>query len=1033
MDDTAFRNLVDEVRARTDLAELIGSDVKLAPCGSSLKGHSPFSRDKDPSFVVWPHTQTWHDFSGGGSLGGDCYAYVQQRDHADFMTALRSLAARAGVPMPDAGPVDPALAAHADERRRIEAMLTMAAGYYHSALPSDVREELLRKGYGLADATIDRFQLGWADGGLFRHMTGPMGVTREDALSTGLFVRLDDGSVVDFFQGRLVFPYWKRGRAVYFIGRKTDRTPNKPWEEGKYRKLPGRSDRHPYISPLLSNDHFYNEDGVRGADVILITEGITDCLSAVQAGVACISPATTRFRRQDHERLVALTAKAGRVVICNDAETNGAGEAGAIETATVLHRAGRDVRIATLPRPAGVDKVDVNDLVAHEGPDALHRVLGAAVRLPRFLAERVPAETQKEDLAGALAPVLDLMRGASRLETEALTDLLHDRFKLAKATVKEMLRGAGGKDHAHDEGTATGEPAALPMSRKGEVFVSGGHYWTLGREGEPIIISSFTVTPTKRITVERGEVVDADLQTEGGRCFSDVRFVREAWQSKAAFMGTLPSVDLQWTGTDDNVQGVLRLVAAAEVPTFKGTLNLGYLDTPDGPRWVAPGVVLAPDGAPADRESIIYVPSGAHLHERIRLPASVASSDETDVASVVIPNLLALNHPGVVLPILGWFFAAPLRPRINRILGHFPFLMVWGTNGSGKSSVITDVFWPLVGVSSTDAFSATETEFALLKLLSSTDSTPVFIDEYKPYDMPPKRRDLLHRYLRRLYDGEVEERGRADQTLNSYRLSAPVCMAGETRPIEPALVERMIAANPAKTALATNPEFVAAMRAIKAVDVGLLAPGILRFLLGNDTATTLDYARGITDDLLEGREVPIRVRDALIVMVTGLRLFLEYAASRGVAVGHVAADVAVNAMLADLLEAGGRSVKSGLDRFLEELHVLAVQGKVQHGREYVLDAGRLALHFPSCHAAYTEHCKRIGFEGEVPDRKALRRQIDEAFRHGGYVKAIDDLVCFHGRTDRRRAVLVDLEEARAVLDVDDFPGPASTSNPRWSP
>jgi hypothetical protein len=88
-----------------------------------------------------------------------------------------------------------------------------------------------------------------------------------------------------------------------------------------------------------------------------------------------------------------------------------------------------------------------------------------------------------------------------------------------------------------------------------------------------------------------------------------------------------------------------------------------------------------------------------------------------------------------------------------------------------------------------------------------------------------------------------------------------------------------------------------------------------------------------------------------------------------------------------------------------------------------VDGARLALHFPNCHAAYTEHCRRIGFEGEVPDRKALRRQIDEAFRQGGYVKAIDDLVCFNGFRDRRRAVVIDLTEARATLDVDDFPAP----------
>jgi hypothetical protein len=123
-----------------------------------------------------------------------------------------------------------------------------------------------------------------------------------------------------------------------------------------------------------------------------------------------------------------------------------------------------------------------------------------------------------------------------------------------------------------------------------------------------------------------------------------------------------------------------------------------------------------------------------------------------------------------------------------------------------------EVFWPLFGIVSAEPFSATETEFALLKLLSATNSVPVFIDEYKPFDMQRHRKNTLHRYMRRLYTGEVEEQGRADQTLVSYRLSAPLCLAGETRPIEPALVERILTANPDKNALQRDPKHERAFR-----------------------------------------------------------------------------------------------------------------------------------------------------------------------------------------------------------------------------
>jgi DNA primase len=100
LDDGAFRRFVDDVKARTDLVALIGRDLDLEPSGSVLKARSPKHRDTDPSFVVRPATQTWHDFSGGGSGGGDCLDYLVQHRGLGFMEALRTLAAETGVAMP---------------------------------------------------------------------------------------------------------------------------------------------------------------------------------------------------------------------------------------------------------------------------------------------------------------------------------------------------------------------------------------------------------------------------------------------------------------------------------------------------------------------------------------------------------------------------------------------------------------------------------------------------------------------------------------------------------------------------------------------------------------------------------------------------------------------------------------------------------------------------------------------------------------------------------------------------------------------
>jgi hypothetical protein len=285
-----------------------------------------------------------------------------------------------------------------------------------------------------------------------------------------------------------------------------------------------------------------------------------------------------------------------------------------------------------------------------------------------------------------------------------------------------------------------------------------------------------------------------------------------------------------------------------------------------------------------------------------------------------------VNRPEVMLPVIGWFFATPMKPRFMERVGTFPTLFVWGTQGSGKSSLCIDIMWPLFGIRDAEPYSATETEFALLKLLTSTRSVPVFIDEYKPYDMQRQRLNTLHRYLRRLYRGETEERGRPDLKVNSYHLQAPVCVAGETRPTEAALLERIVTANPDKTTLAQNPTARAAYKELRSVDLVLFAPRYIQFCLGRDFDADLEVARAVAKALLDGRKVPVRIVENLTAMLLGVHLFEEFAKHCGCELpDDLGVEAAVNAILEDVLETD-HGVKNALDHFLEMLGVMAVQG-----------------------------------------------------------------------------------------------------------
>lgn len=561
------------------------------------------------------------------------------------------------------------------------------------------------------------------------------------------------------------------------------------------------------------------------------------------------------------------------------------------------------------------------------------------------------------------------------------------------------------------------EDEARDDAIEGEILEDARCYYTLTARGESKVVSSFTISPTSRIATDDGEIIVGDALTDRGTTVP-LRLPLSAFHSKRDLIRQLPSADLQWTGSDNNVQGLLRVLAGRPVPRRQGSSMLGDYRKGDQHLWLGPDCAIDRTGF-VDPPPVVYVPSGASLDKRL---SYLPTDDETflSIARVVFRYLPLVNTPAVILPVLGWFFATPLKASFMKSVGSFPSLFIWGTQGSGKSSLCIDIMWPLFGVRDAEPYSATETEFALLKLLTSTRSVPVFIDEYKPYDMQKHRLNTLHRYLRRLYRGETEERGRPDLKVNSYHLQAPVCVAGETRPTEAALLERILTSNPEKTTLREKAGYQHAHRELRAVDLALFAPRYIQFCLGRDFETDLELARSVTETLLGDRKVPIRIVENLTAMLLGVHLFEEFATACGCELpDDLGVAAAVDAVIADVLETD-HGVKNALDHFLEMLGVMAVQGHLKHRVHYVFDEGRLAVHLESSYDAFRAHCKRIDYQGEVVDLKALRRLITENKKQGGFVVAESERVTFDGRDSRRRAVLLDLKLSTGI-SCDDFP------------
>jgi hypothetical protein len=355
---------------------------------------------------------------------------------------------------------------------------------------------------------------------------------------------------------------------------------------------------------------------------------------------------------------------------------------------------------------------------------------------------------------------------------------------------------------------------------------------------------------------------------------------------------------------------------------------------------------------------------------------------------------------------------------IHARLKHFPILNVWGSMGAGKASLLR-LFWRLLGVES-ELLACTETPFALLSLLSSTSSIPLVFDEFKPYDMKPDQVKWFERTLRRVYDGELEHRGRPDLRLISYRLQAPVAVAGEV-PVarQPAMRERIIPVSPSKTWLPEHEEARKAYWELVKLPLHAFAGMFVEWSLLQDFAKAWKMAnQALTNNFK--REIPERIMDSLRVVSFGLRQFEQFGLDQGLPVPDELDVSAIFTGIVDqLVNADGRS-RIGLDALLEHLSTMAEMGRIKGGTHYTMTGdGRLALRLDSCLAEYRRYAKETASDDEVLNKESYERQLRENRDANGYVLGTSERAYFG--QDRLRVVMISIERAETSgIDLGGF-------------
>lgn len=427
MPSRSDEDFLEKVRASLDIREIVAGYLPLKKVGSRYRGLCPFHTEKTPSFHVDAGKQLFYCFGCG--TGGDAFKFLMLYEKVDFPEALRLLARRYGIPLPER-------VHHASSERQTLLKVQQAAiAYFRKVLlesgDGKAGREYL-KGRGLSAETEKGFSLGFAPNrwdGLKTALLG-QGFPEAQLLSAGLLLKKEEtGRTFDRFRSRLIFPIRNlSGECVGFGGRMVGEG------DPKYLNSPE--------TPLFHKGEILygldrTADAIRKSDRAILVEGYMDFLSLHQAGVENLAATLGTGFTPSHARLLARFTR--RVVVNFDPDS--AGQAATRRSLDILLESGFEVRVLQLPGGKDPDR-----FVREEGSSRYRDLLEKAPTYLEYLAREAAEHVDLASPAGKIQALNLVLPYVARLESAVerseQVKLMSEVFRIQDGIVLQELKSA---------------------------------------------------------------------------------------------------------------------------------------------------------------------------------------------------------------------------------------------------------------------------------------------------------------------------------------------------------------------------------------------------------------------------------------------------------------------------------------------------------------------------------------------------------------------------------------------------------------
>ena len=411
--------IIEEVRQNNDIVDIISQYVHLTRKGRNYFGLCPFHNEKSPSFSVSPDRQIFHCFGCG--VGGNVYTFLMKIEGITFKEALEQLAERANIQLPTLE--NSADTAKEELKAKVYKVNEFTAEFYHQNLYKPVAkmaQEYVKK-RRMNKETLEAYKIGYS--GKFDELYKALkaqGFGEKEILESGLVNKNDNGTYIDRYRNRLMFPICDaRGKVIAFGGRVLD--DSKPKYINSPENIVYSKGRHLFGLNVAKKD---------SAKKILIVEGYMDVISLHQRGITNVVGALGTALTEQQGWLLRKTTE--KVILGFDAD--GAGQTAVARSMEILQKMGCDMRVLQIEGAK-----DPDEFIVKFGEGRFKLAIDNAISLVEFKVKNLKKELNLENTGDKIKFLNEIAKILSKVENTIEREIYIEKIAKGYNISKEAI------------------------------------------------------------------------------------------------------------------------------------------------------------------------------------------------------------------------------------------------------------------------------------------------------------------------------------------------------------------------------------------------------------------------------------------------------------------------------------------------------------------------------------------------------------------------------------------------------------------